>query len=138
MKNLKEQINKDFMTAFKRGESGRVEKNFLGVIKGEIQNSEGRKNWEATDENVLKILKKSEKSLKENIDKGVDGAEAELKMLSPYLPDMMSEEKIKEIVAELVKGGSDNIGLIMKEFNMNYRGKADNKLVKDVAVEILN
>lgn len=136
MKNLKEQINKDFLVAFKAKEM--VKKNFLGVIKGEIQTSEGRENWEATDENVLKILKKTEKGLKENIDKGVEGAEAELKMLSPYLPELMSEEKIKEIVTELVKNGSDNIGLIMKEFNINYKGKADNKIVKDVAVEILN
>ena len=135
MKNLKEQINKDFMTAFKAKEM--TKKNFLGVIKGEIQNEEGR-GVEMNDENVLKILKKTEKSLKENVDKGVEGAEAELELLNPYLPEMMTEEKIKEIVAELVKNGNDNIGLIMKEFNINYKGKADNKIVKDVAVEILN
>lgn len=135
MKNLKEQINKDFMTAFKAREM--TKKNFLGVIKGEIQNEEGR-GVEMNDENVLKILKKTEKSLKENVDKGVEGAREELELLKPYIPEMMSEEKVKEIVAELVKEGNDNIGLIMKEFNMNYRGKADNKLVKDVAEEILN
>ena len=46
---LKEKINADFMSAFKNKETDK--KNFLGVVKGEIQNEEGR-SGEITDEGV--------------------------------------------------------------------------------------
>lgn len=134
MKDLKEQINKDFLVAFKAKEMGK--KNFLGVIKGEIQNEEGR-GVESTDENVLKVLKKIEKSLKENIEKGIPGALEELEIIKPYLPQLMSEEDVRKIVSELIAGGSNNIGLIMKVFNSEYKGKADNKMVKTISEEIL-
>lgn len=135
MKNLKEQINKDFLEAFKSKQMEK--KNFLGVIKGDIQNEEGR-GVESTDENVLKVLKKMEKSLKENVDKGVVGAKEELEIIKPYLPELMSEEDIRKIVTELVAGGNNNIGLIMRVFNAEYKGKADNKIVKNISEEILN
>ena len=62
MSNLKNKISKDFMDAFKAKDLKR--KNFLGVIRGEIQLQEGR-GVKSTDENVLQILKKMEKSLKQ-------------------------------------------------------------------------
>ena len=59
---LKEKINADFMSAFKNKETDK--KNFLGVVKGEIQNEEGR-SGEMTDEGVMNIHRKMEKSLKQ-------------------------------------------------------------------------
>jgi uncharacterized protein YqeY len=58
---LKERIHTDFMEAFKAKDM--VRKNFLGILKGEIQNEEGR-GTVATDAVVMSILKKMEKSLK--------------------------------------------------------------------------
>jgi len=60
--SLKEQIQADFMTAFKAKDMDK--KNFLGLIKSEIQNEFGRSGKE-DDETVLGILKKMEKSLKQ-------------------------------------------------------------------------
>lgn len=134
METLKERIDKDFLNAFKG--KRKEEKNFLGIIKGEIQNEEGR-GTESTDENVLKILKKTEKSLKENMSRGDKEAEEEYKILEKYLPELMSEDKIREIVSSLINDGKNNIGLIMREFNMNYKGKADNSIVKDISLELL-
>jgi uncharacterized protein YqeY len=130
---LKEQISKDFMTAFKEGESGRERKNFLGVIKGEIQTAEGR-GTEPTDENVLSILKKVEKSLKQT---NTEESKKELTFIEGYLPQMMSEEDIRKVVMTSVSGGATNIGQIMGQFNKNYKGKADNKIVSQVAKELV-
>ena len=80
---LKERINADFMIAFKAKEMER--KNFLGVVKGEIQNEEGRGST-ATDEVVLSILKKIEKSL---IQTNTEESLGELEYIKPYLPKMM-------------------------------------------------
>lgn len=130
--SLKERINQDFLDAFKNRDSQR--KSFLGVLKGEIQNEEGR-SGPATDEKVLAILKKMEKSL--SMVESEDN-KRELGYLEPYLPKLMSRDDISVIVKQLIESGSNNMGLIMKEFNKSYSGKADNKMVSDVTKELLS
>jgi len=120
---LKEQINADFITAFKAKEM--TKKNFLGLLKGEIQNSELR-GIASTDENVLSILKKMEKSLKQT---NTSESLGELEYLNPYLPQLMSGEEILSIIKQLRESGLTSVGQIMGAFNKDYKGKADNSLV---------
>jgi len=120
------------MSAFKNKETQK--KNFLGVLKGEIQNEEGR-TGPATDETVLAILKKMEKSLSSF--QSEDNTR-ELTYLKPYLPEMMTKDQIWLVVQGIIVGGTSNIGAIMKEFNSFYQGKADNKVVSEIAKEILS
>lgn len=132
MSNLKETISKDFMKAFKAKDMNK--KNFLGVVKGEIQLQEGR-GIEATDENVLKVLKKIEKSLKQT---NTEESSRELGYISSYMPKQMSEKEIISIITEYTSEGLNNIGQIMGKFNKEHKGKADNKLVSEVIKSILN
>ena len=132
MKNLKEKISSDFMIAFKNKEMDK--KNFLGLIKGEIQLQEGR-GVESTDENVLNVLKKLEKSLTQNND---ENSKKELEYLFPYMPKKMSGEEIRSVIDSLIESGVDNLGQIMSKFNKDFKGKADNKLVSQIAKETLN
>ncbi len=129
---LKEKINADFMFAFKNKETDK--KNFLGVVKGEIQNEEGR-SGEMTDEGVMNILRKMEKSLKQT---NTPESLQELEYIKPYLPQLMGEEQIREIILGYKTNGLNNVGQMMGEFNKNYKGLADNKLVSQVIKEILN
>ena len=128
---LKEKISEDFMIAFKAKDMDK--KNFLGVIKGEIQNAELR-GISPTDENVLNILKKMEKSL---LQTNTTEALVELEYIKPYLPQMMSEKLIREKVLTYKKSGITNLGQIMGEFNKHYKGQVDNKMVSEIAKEIL-
>jgi uncharacterized protein YqeY len=128
---LKEKISEDFMIAFKAKDMNK--KNFLGVIKGEIQNAELR-GISPTDENVLNILKKMEKSL---LQTNTTESLAELEYIKPYLPQMMSEKLIREKVLTYKKSGITNLGQIMGEFNKHYKGQVDNKMVSEIAKEIL-
>jgi len=129
---LKEKINADFMSAFKNKETDK--KNFLGVVKGEIQNEEGR-SGEITDEGVMNILRKMEKSLKQT---NTSESLQELEYIKPYLPQLMGEEQIREIISGYKTNGLNNVGQMMGEFNKNYKGMADNKLVSQVIKEMLN
>ena len=129
---LKEKINADFMSAFKNKETDK--KNFLGVVKGEIQNEEGR-SGEITDEGVMNILRKMEKSLKQT---NTPESLQELEYIKPYLPQLMGEEQIREIILGYKTNGLNNVGQMMGEFNKNYKGMADNKLVSQVIKEMLN
>lgn len=131
---LKAKINADFIEAFKLKEAGRDKKNFLGILKGEIQTEEGRGN-EATDVLVMRILKKMEKSLKET---NTPEALIELSYLEPYLPKLIGEEEVSTIIKNLVLNGANNIGAIMKAFNESYNGQADNALVSKLAKEALS
>jgi uncharacterized protein YqeY len=127
--SLKEKINADFITAFKAKDMER--KNFLGLLKSEIQNEEGR-GTVTTDGTVLLILRKMEKSLKltNNPESLV-----ELSYMEPYLPSLMTEEQIKTIIKGYKDAGLTNVGQIMGQFNKEYKGLADNKLVSSIIAE---
>jgi uncharacterized protein YqeY len=128
---LKERIQADFMEAFKAKDMAR--KNFLGLLKGEIQNEEGR-GTVVTDVVVMRILRKMEKSLKQT---DTEESLIELGFLEPYLPSMMTEEQIATVIKEIVAGGANNIGSIMGVFNKDYNGQADNAIVSRLAKEVL-
>ncbi len=134
---IKEQINKDYMTAFKMKNT--VAKNLLSVVKGEIQTAEKNTGVEnLSDEDVLKILSKASKSLKETIKslapidgKGEDIVQAcaELAIIESYLPKQMTKLEIESKVDELLSSGITQIGQIMKEF---AQLPVDKKIVSEV------
>jgi uncharacterized protein YqeY len=134
---IKEQINKDYMTAFKMKNT--VTKNLLSVVKGEIQTAEKNTGVEnLSDEDVLKILIKASKSLKETIKslapidgKGEDIVQAcaELAIIESYLPKQMTKLEIESKVDELIANGITQIGQIMKEF---AQLPVDKKIVSEV------
>lgn len=121
--SLKEKINDDFIEAFKKRDMAK--KTFLGLIKGEIQNEEGR-GTVVDDEVVIGMLRKMEKSLRVT---NTEESLGEIKYLTPYLPQLMSEEKIKEIINGFKAEGITDFGALMGRFNKEYKGLADNKLV---------
>ena len=122
---LLEKIDSDFINAFKSMQIDK--KNFLGVIRGEIQTQKG-KGIEPTNENVIKIIKKIEKSL---IEVGTEEAKLELTYLEPYLPKMLSEEETKQILMDFVTTESNkNLGTIMKYFNENIETLGDSEKAK--------
>jgi uncharacterized protein YqeY len=131
---LKEKISKNYMVAFK--ERNTVEKNLLSVVKGDIQTIEkntGVNNL--SDEDVIKILTKTAKSLKETILLTNDEkSKLELSILQEYLPKLMSKEEVTIKVNELVSSGITQIGLIMKEFSSL---PVDKKIVSEVVNQVL-
>ena len=130
---IKEQINKDYMTAFKAKNT--VAKNLLSVIKGEIQTVEKNTGIEnMSDEDVLKILTKTSKSLKEMVASGNEQAKVELKIVEAYLPKQMSKEEVTLKVTELVNSGITQMGAIMKEFATL---PADKKIVSEVVRDLV-
>jgi uncharacterized protein YqeY len=132
---IKEQINKDYMTAFRSRNT--VVKNLLSVVKGEIQTVEKNTGVEnMSDVDVIKILAKTAKSLKETITiSDSEQAKEELIIIEGYLPKQMSKEEVTSKVTELKNSGVTNIGAIMKEFASL---PADKKMVSEVIKEVIN
>lgn len=142
---LKEQINADFLAAYKAKEM--TKKNFLGTLKSQIQNNETKElKVESTDENVLKVIKSFEKGLNETIEakkklnQATTDEELELSFLQPYLPKLMSEDEVRVIVTEILARPNinKNAGFLMGTFNKENNGKAfDNKIVQKLFNEQL-
>jgi uncharacterized protein YqeY len=131
---LKEKINADFMIAFKAKDMDR--KNFLGVVKGEIQNEEGRKigRTVSSDDMVITILRKMEKSLTQT---NTPESLGELEYIKPYLPQLMSEDQIRVILGGYKSDGLNNMGALMGAFNKEHKGLANNSLVSAIIKEML-
>jgi len=128
---IKERINADFIEAFKTKDMGR--KNFLGLLKSEIQNEEMRPNVVSNDGNTLTILRRLEKSLKQTDN---EQSLTELEYLKPYLPQLMDEGQIREIISGYKNSGFTNAGQIMGLFSKEYKGLADMKLVSTIIAEV--
>lgn len=125
---LKQQIQKDYLDAFKS--KNVIVKNLLSVIKGEIQTIEKNTgNTDLSDDEIIKILNKTAKSLKEMVTSGSETASAELQIIENYLPKQMSKEEITTKIKELLSQGMTQLGQIMKEFSTL---PADKKLVSEV------
>jgi len=128
---IKERINADFIEAFKAKDMDR--KNFLGLLKSEIQNEEMRPNVVSNDGNTLTILRRLEKSLKQTDN---EQSLTELEYLKPYLPQLMDEAQIREIISGYKNSGFTNAGQIMGLFSKEYKGLADMKLVSTIIAEV--
>jgi len=98
---------------------------------------------------VIKRLVKQRKDSIEQFEKGgrqdlADNEKAELKILEEFLPEQMSEEKVREIVMRILRQAQDDnspilknkgafVGTVIKE----SKGEADGALVKKIVEEIL-
>jgi uncharacterized protein YqeY len=144
---LKERINADYMTAFRaRGATVRdtLAKNLLSVIKGEIQTIEKNDKIDnMSDEDVMKILKKTVKNLKEtSVNFPSAQIDEELSIIESYIPTQMSEGEIKVAVDEIITSMKTTLtikemGKVMGQFNSKYTGLADGKLVSQVVKDAL-
>ena len=129
---LKDQINKDYMTAFKERDT--VKKNLLSVVKGEIQTNEKNQGIEnMSDEEVTKILNKMAKSLREvfvtDNSQLLTDVRIELDIIEAYLPKQMSREEISAKLDDLYGSGVTQMGDIMKAFATL---PADKKVVSEL------
>ena len=143
--NLKKKINDDLKDSMKSGD--KTTRGVLRLINSDIKNMEIEKGGEAGDKEVVEIIKKSVKRRKDSIEqyeKGnridlVDREKEELNMLEKYMPEQMSEEEIRKIVASVIKKtGATNtsefgkvIGAVMKKTDGNVDGNLVSKIVKE-------
>lgn len=116
------------------------EKKFKEKIEGDAQ---------LTDEQILEIVSSEIKKRKDAIvlyEQGnrqelADKEKAEIEILIKYLPEQLSLEVLKELVAESIKktGATEikEMGKIMADLNPKIKGKADGGQVSKIIKELL-
>jgi uncharacterized protein YqeY len=143
---MQEQIRAELTKAMKeRNElTLRVLRRIIASITNELV-SKGKKPQEKmTDEEVIAVIKKMVKQGKDSIEqfsKGgrndlVENEQNELNVLERYLPQMMSEEKIKELaIAKKDKLGivdKSKAGILVGAVLKETKGSADGQIVKKI------
>ena len=146
--SLLETIKKDMIEASKKGDVDST--NILKLAIASIKNAEIAKGDKLSDEEILKVLRKEESKIKDSIAEFtkmgrkdlIERESRQLKVISSYLPKLMSREEIEKVVskavadthAEGLKSMGAVMGIVMKELN----GKADGSVVKEVVQEFLS
>ncbi len=142
---MRNQILEDLKTAMKNQDKEKLA--VIRMVKGAIQMSELNKKHELNDEEVIDVITKEIKSRKDSINEFKKGGredlitktQAEIDILSTYLPKQLTEEELNKIideVFEVVKPESTkDMGKVMKELTPQVKGKADMGLVSKIVKE---
>lgn len=148
--SLIETISKDIMAAMKARDSEKLEA--LRAIKAAlllVATADGAKGT-ISEEEELKILKKLVKQRKESAaiykeKERTDLYDTEVqqaKVIEHYLPEQVSEEKIRIDVQNIISecGASEikDMGKVMGLAAKHFAGQADNSLVSKIVKELLS
>lgn len=146
--SLLKRIDEDLIKALKKHESDKV--TLFRGLKSDIKYKQIDKGEELTDDEVGAVLTFAAKRRRDSIEQFqaggrqdlVDKETAELEIIKVYLPEQLSEDKLRELIGKAIeKTGADSpakMGLIMKEVMPEVKGKADGKIVNKIAVELLS
>ena len=142
-----EKIQSDMYQAMKSGEKETA--NTLRNVLAKLKDKQIEKRTDLTQEEEIKTLQTLLKQRKESIDlyqKGgrdelVDQETKEMDIINSYLPKMMDDEKIKEIVESVIKdtGASSmaDMGKVMPEVMKLGKGLIDGKTAQQFVSEQL-
>jgi hypothetical protein len=150
--SLKDKILEDLKAAMKAKESDKLQ--VLRSLKSKLLEKEisERKGGEATlsDEQVVEVLMKAAKQRKESIEQFEKGgrkdlAESEkyeLNVIEQYLPEMMSEEEIRDAVQKQIdEMGAEtmaDMGKVMGALMGKLKGKAEGAEISRIVKEELS
>ena len=148
MMSLFEAIKKDMYAAMKSGDKIKVTTLRVALSRLKDKKIATRSDLSAADE--LKILQALVKQHKESIESYaaggrqdlVDIEQAELAHIEHYLPQMLSESEIRDLVkaaiAETGATGMQDIGKVMPLVMQRASGRADGKLAQGIVRELLS
>ena len=148
MKNIIDSLKQDLKEALKAQHN--VKKSVYRFILSAIHNEEIKVGKQLNDEQVLKLLIKQAQQRKDSIEAFknaerqdlVDKESEELEIISKYLPEQISEEKIKELAQKAIQETNaqsiKDLGKIMPLLMKQLGGQADGKTVNKIVMELLN
>ncbi|MCD6422067.1 GatB/YqeY domain-containing protein [bacterium] len=144
--SIKEKITDALKKALKEKDS--LKTLTLRQVLSAIKNAEIDKKGELTDEEIGQVLLKEIKKRKESVElyrKGkreelAEKEEKEIKIIEEFLPEMLSEEEIGEIVEKTIEelsAGPQDFGKVMGKVMGELKGKADGAVVAEIVKQKL-
>ncbi len=151
--SLRQRLADDLKVAMKAGDRPRIE--CLRMLRARVLEHEVAlrpergADHQAPDDEVLQVLSGYAKQRREAIDEFRRGGrddlvrreEAELEIVQSYLPRPLDAAEVREIVraaiAELGATSPKDLGAVMKRVVPAVQGRADGKVVSQIARELL-
>ncbi|MFT6070947.1 MAG: hypothetical protein ACJAT2_001816 [Bacteriovoracaceae bacterium] len=135
---MKDRISKEIITAMKAKDKPRL--NVLRYLKKLfIENDTSKKPIEE-----MEIVISYAKKVKDSISLYPEGSEqraeieAEVVILSEFLPEQLDEAAVVEIIKNIVSSlDNPNMGAVMKELSPQIKGKFDGKLASQLVMAAL-
>jgi uncharacterized protein YqeY len=121
----------------------------LRMAESAIYNAEKRERREYSDDEIAAVLSREVKTRRESVEAFRKGGredlaskeEAEIAILAVYLPEQLSEAEIERLVRDAVAatGASSprDMGKVMGAVSPKTKGRADGRLVSQVAARVL-
>ena len=140
--SLKKQLETDLKNAMREGDKPR--RDALRMLLAAIKQEEVDSRSSLDDEGVSAVLSRQMKQRRESIadyeragqPDQVEKEQYEMSLIESYLPQMMSQEEIEPIVAQIIAdlGVTDvkGMGQVMARAMAELQGKADGRLVSQV------
>lgn len=145
---LRQDLYKSQINALKSGEKDKL--NILRFVLSQIKNKEIEKREELNDEEVINVIRKIVKELRESIEAFKKGGREDLKqeyarqleIVSVYLPKEMSEDELKKEIEKIVKENNETyqqnpktiIGVVMKQL----RSRVDSQKIMKVLTPLIS
>jgi uncharacterized protein YqeY len=117
----------------------------LGTVLAALKNRELEGGDPLTDEQAFEVIAKQIKQRRDSVEQytKADRADlaaseqAEIDLLEGYLPPQADPDEIRAAAAAAVAGGAVDLGRLMGSLMSQFKGKADGKLVNQIAREAL-
>jgi len=145
--NLNERLNEDMKQAMKEKDKFRL--SVIRMVRSSIKNIEIDEKRSLTDEEVLDILQREVKQRKDSLQEFTKAGredlatdvQAEIAVISKYLPEQLSEEEIKAVVQQTIQevGASSkaDMGKVMGALMPKVKGRADGRLINQIVQQLL-
>ena len=144
---LRERLQDDTTAAMRSGD--RLRRDVLRMVQNSIYNAEKSKRITMSDDDVIGVLTREVKTRRESVDAFRKGGredlagkeEAEIAILSEYLPQALGEDELNALVREAIEAtGASNardLGKVMGWLSPRTRGRADGKVVSGLVAQAL-
>jgi uncharacterized protein YqeY len=117
----------------------------LGTVLAALKNREIELSRELTDSDVIEVLRKGVKTRRESVEQYVAGKRQDLAdresweigVIERYLPPDADPAEIRAAVRAAVAAGATEIGKVMGRVMPQFKGRADGKVIQQIAREEL-
>jgi uncharacterized protein YqeY len=145
--SLQDRIQSDIAVAMRGGDG--LRRDVLRMVTSAAYNVEKRQGRPLTDDEYLAVLSRETKTRRESVEAFRAGGredlagkeEAEIAILSEYLPQALTEAEIHDLVRDGIAatGASSarDMGKVMGWLAPRTRGRADGKRVSELVVQAL-
>lgn len=143
-----DQLNQDMKEAMRNKEKQRL--SVIRSVKSSVQNEQINKGSELTEDEILTVLNREMKQRKESLHEFeqadredlVDKTNAEIKILTSYMPSQLSDNELRQIVNDTIKetgaASKSDMGKVMGALMPKVKGRADGSKVKQFVQESLS